>query len=676
MVMEKKLADDGPTTVTPWSVLLKKENDVSNQETLISSEDAASLEAIKKSGLCYDPRMRFHATLNEVDDHPEDPRRVLRVFEAIRKAGYVSNTPSPADAFLRLPSREATLEELLRVHTPEMYEKITKTELMSREDLANLEKISDSLYFNNESAFCARLACGSAIETCAAVVTGKVKNAFAVVRPPGHHAEPHKPGGFCLFNNVSVAARSMLQRFPDKVKRILIIDWDVHHGNGTQMAFYDDPNVLYISIHRYEQGRFYPGTVYGCAENCGEGAGLGRSVNIPWPCSGMGDGDYVFAFQRVVMPIAYEFNPDLVIISSGFDAAAGDHIGQCLVTPPAYAHMTQMLMGLADGKVFASLEGGYSLDAISVSALAVAQSLIGIPPSRLHTVYASQHAVQTVDKVTEIQSQFWRCMRPKYIPANPDNAHVSRLHDIIRSYQAKKLFEDWKITNLPILRDSLSETFANQALCSNDFFQKDVLVILIHEAPLVLGDGRKDSNALKPSDSYLVDPASLYIEWAMQQNFGLIDVNIPEVVTGENKPYDMLEETKKLCTYIWDNYIELASAKNIFFIASGKAAEGVMNLIASRNVTKTVRCIVNFFGSEPLTGLKTASEDDLPSWYFRHSLIFVHSSDECWKKPKKNKRRYGRLIQSEHHSGTSMLEHHYRAVTQYFSHLLKKNGAS
>nr|5IKK_A Chain A, Histone deacetylase clr3 [Schizosaccharomyces pombe 972h-] len=646
---------------------------MSGSENTLNNESHEMSQILKKSGLCYDPRMRFHATLSEVDDHPEDPRRVLRVFEAIKKAGYVSNVPSPSDVFLRIPAREATLEELLQVHSQEMYDRVTNTEKMSHEDLANLEKISDSLYYNNESAFCARLACGSAIETCTAVVTGQVKNAFAVVRPPGHHAEPHKPGGFCLFNNVSVTARSMLQRFPDKIKRVLIVDWDIHHGNGTQMAFYDDPNVLYVSLHRYENGRFYPGTNYGCAENCGEGPGLGRTVNIPWSCAGMGDGDYIYAFQRVVMPVAYEFDPDLVIVSCGFDAAAGDHIGQFLLTPAAYAHMTQMLMGLADGKVFISLEGGYNLDSISTSALAVAQSLLGIPPGRLHTTYACPQAVATINHVTKIQSQYWRCMRPKHFDANPKDAHVDRLHDVIRTYQAKKLFEDWKITNMPILRDSVSNVFNNQVLCSSNFFQKDNLLVIVHESPRVLGNGTSETNVLNLNDSLLVDPVSLYVEWAMQQDWGLIDINIPEVVTdGENAPVDILSEVKELCLYVWDNYVELSISKNIFFIGGGKAVHGLVNLASSRNVSDRVKCMVNFLGTEPLVGLKTASEEDLPTWYYRHSLVFVSSSNECWKKAKRAKRRYGRLMQSEHTETSDMMEQHYRAVTQYLLHLLQK----
>lgn len=133
-------------------------------------------------------------------------------------------------------------------------------------------------------------------------------------------------------------------------------DRDVHHGNGTQQAFWDDSDVLYVSLHRYEDGDFYPGGTFGAAHMVGEGAGMGSSVNIPWPTYGMGDGDYLYAFQHIVMPIAHEYAPDFVIISAGFDAAKGDQLGQCEVTPQGYAHMTQMLAGLADGRLAVVLE--------------------------------------------------------------------------------------------------------------------------------------------------------------------------------------------------------------------------------------------------------------------------------------------------------------------------------
>lgn len=200
------------------------------------------------------------------------------------------------------------------------------------------------------------LSAGGAIETCRAVASRQLKNAIAVIRPPGHHAEQNRPMGFCMFDNVAIAAKVCQIDYKQTCRKILIVDWDVHHGNGIQQAFYSDPNVLYISLHVHEDGRFYPAGPYGDHLHCGTGAGEGKNINVPWPTKGMGDADYMFAFQHVVMPVAYDFDPDLVIIAAGFDAAAGDQLGGCFVTPTCYAHMTHMLMSLAEGKLVVCLE--------------------------------------------------------------------------------------------------------------------------------------------------------------------------------------------------------------------------------------------------------------------------------------------------------------------------------
>jgi len=203
---------------------------------------------------------------------------------------------------------------------------------MSESELINLSERydMDSIYFNKFSFFSGKLSAGGAIETCRAVFSGEVKNAIAVIRPPGHHAEVQSTMGFCLFNNVSIAARVCQEDFGKDCRKILIVDWDVHHGNGCQKAFWTDPNVLYISIHVHMGGHFYPSGDYGGMHKVGEGAGLGkyacpvlsnqprlicplRNINIPWPTKGMGNGDYMYAFQEIVMPIAIEFDPDFVI---------------------------------------------------------------------------------------------------------------------------------------------------------------------------------------------------------------------------------------------------------------------------------------------------------------------------------------------------------------------------
>ncbi|KAF3032753.1 Histone deacetylase hda1 [Didymella heteroderae] len=269
--------------------------------------------ATLKTGLVYDPRMRFHAELpNEttIDDiHPEDPRRIHSIFEEIREAGLVrgpesSETEDHNDYCWRIGIRAAEKHEILLVHTLEHYEFVSSLPHMTLEELSHQGQLRDSIYFNHSTYDCARLAAGGAIEACKAVVQGSVRNAIAIIRPPGHHAESDSPSGFCIFNNVPIAARVCQDAYPQTCRKVLILDWDVHHGNGIQHAFYDDPNVLYISLHVFRGGNFYPNLPDGDLTYCGEGAGIGKNVNIPWEEHGMGDAEYLYAFQEVVMPIA------------------------------------------------------------------------------------------------------------------------------------------------------------------------------------------------------------------------------------------------------------------------------------------------------------------------------------------------------------------------------------
>jgi histone deacetylase 6 len=222
---------------------------------------------------------------------------------------------------------------------------------------------------------------------------------------------------------------------------------DVHHGNGVQHAFYDNPNVLYISLHVHQNGMFYPNKPDGDHLHCGTQRGEGKNVNIPWADTGMGDGDYIFAFQQVVMPIAVEFDPDLVIISAGFDAADGDTLGRCHVTPAGYSHMTHMLMQLAEGKVAVCLEGGYNLSSIAKSALAVTKTLMGEPPERLMEVEPSMLGVSTVRLVQQTQSKYWKCMYPKdKSRTNSGNKDLrTPLANVIRVWQKEDLFNDFKM---------------------------------------------------------------------------------------------------------------------------------------------------------------------------------------------------------------------------------------
>ncbi|RXM33907.1 Histone deacetylase 6 [Acipenser ruthenus] len=194
--------------------------------------------------------------------------------------------------------------------------------------------------------------------------------------------------------------------------RVLILDWDVHHGNGTQHIFEDDPSVLYVSLHRYDNGLFFPSSSDAGSDRAGRGRGLGYNVNIPWNASKMGNPEYIAAFQRVVMPIAYQFDPELVLVSAGFDAARGDPLGGCHVTPECYGHMTHMLQGLAGGRVLIVLEGGYNLSSISESMSVCTSVLLGdSPPDLGQLTPPHPSAVQSLHSVLRTHRSHWSALR-------------------------------------------------------------------------------------------------------------------------------------------------------------------------------------------------------------------------------------------------------------------------
>ncbi|KAL2846671.1 hypothetical protein BJY01DRAFT_213339 [Aspergillus pseudoustus] len=662
--------------------ILELEDSVAEENSDWSDDDAGAHVGLPlaslPSGLCYDVQMRYHCEVRPTSDvHPEDPRRIYYIFKELCRAGLVddieSTRPLVARPLRRINARNATEEEISLVHTTEHYAFVESTKDMSDDQLIELEHTRDSIYFNKLTFASSLLSVGGAIETCLAVATRKVKNAIAVIRPPGHHAEHDKTMGFCLFNNVSVAARVCQKQLGESCRKILILDWDVHHGNGIQKAFYDDPNVLYISLHVYQDGKFYPGGDEGDWDHCGAGAGTGRNVNIPWPSQGMGDGDYMYAFQQLVMPIAQEFNPDLVIIASGFDAAVGDELGGCFVTPACYAHMTHMLMTLAHGKVAVCLEGGYNFRSISKSALAVTKTLMGDPPDRLHSTSPSDMAISTVRRVIMIQSSYWHCMYPKGPQGGP--LWTDRLHDIIRAYQAKQLYDNYRLTSLYIYRTSISKSFENQVLASPNYHTATPLLVFFHDPPEIMGLPHLVTNGLEAHNCWLADVLKDYVEWAVGKGYAVIDVNIPKHVTTEpsyNK-YEGEDEnrptaTEELAGYLWDNYIDPNEATEVFFIGIGNAFYGVANLLINRETLyQRINGVISFVGENPVRAVASSTQVWLSRWYKDNSLVFVSHAHGVWKSTDRRKpsKRYGHLIQSPKAGLSEMLMHHKEEVFEW-----------
>uniref|UniRef100_A0A1D2A3D2 Histone deacetylase domain-containing protein n=1 Tax=Auxenochlorella protothecoides TaxID=3075 RepID=A0A1D2A3D2_AUXPR len=255
------------------------------------------------------------------------------------------------------------------------------------------------------TAAAARLGAGAAADAARAVLSGAADAGLAIVRPPGHHAESGTAQGFCFLNSAAVAAAAARAA---GAARVLILDWDVHHGNGTQEIFAADPSVLYASLHRHEGGRFYPGT--GAATDVGVGPGAGASLNVAWPRGGLTDADYAMAFATVILPVAREFDPDLVIISAGFDAAQGDPIGGCHLTPGLFASLTAALQATVAPCV-AVLEGGYNLRATAACTEACARVLLGErAPRPRRGAGASPAAWAAVADAARAHASHWACM--------------------------------------------------------------------------------------------------------------------------------------------------------------------------------------------------------------------------------------------------------------------------
>jgi acetoin utilization deacetylase AcuC-like enzyme len=312
--------------------------------------------------------MRAAGTLLLTDDsfydhdpgpfHPETPDRLRAVRQALAEP--------PAGAAWAMPGREATREELERVHAPRYLDAIARVE-GRHADLDPDTSVSPG------SVRAARLAAGACVELVEQVVSGRAQNGFAFVRPPGHHAESGRAMGFCLFNNVAAAAAHAVRKLG--LQRVLIVDWDVHHGNGTQHMFERDPRVLYFSSHRFP---FYPGT--GDFDETGEGEGRGYTVNVPLP-AGMGDADFHAVYMRVLEPVAMRYQPQLVLVSAGFDAHAADPLGGMRATHEGFAALCAITKRVAEasagGRIGLVLEGGYGLAALGASARACVEVLRG-----------------------------------------------------------------------------------------------------------------------------------------------------------------------------------------------------------------------------------------------------------------------------------------------------------
>lgn len=310
----------------------------------------------KKTGIVKDKRYLHHSTGFA---HPESPERLAAIYEMLEN-------PLMAWKFTQIEPREATHKEIETIHTPSYVEYIAGTAGQRSVFLDPDTATSPETYS------IAKLAVGGVCNAINSVITGDVDNAFASVRPPGHHAERDAAAGFCIFNNVAIGAMHAILKH--NMKRVLIVDWDLHHGNGTQHSFYSDPRILYFSTHQYP---YYPGT--GSLQEIGQGKGEGYTINVPLR-GGAGDASFVKIFREILQPVALEFKPELVLLSAGFDTYFQDPLGAMRVTPEGFSAMARILLNIADaccqGRLVAVLEGGYHIQGLTKSVKCVLEEML------------------------------------------------------------------------------------------------------------------------------------------------------------------------------------------------------------------------------------------------------------------------------------------------------------
>ncbi|XP_062314056.1 histone deacetylase 7-like isoform X1 [Osmerus eperlanus] len=380
------------------------------------------------TGLVYDSQMLKHqCACGDNSRHPEHAGRIQSIWSRLQERGLRNQCEC-------IRSRKATMEELQSVHSEEYVLRygtnpLNRLKLDNRKLAGILSKRvfvtlpcggvgvdSDTVWNETHTPTASRTAAGSVTELAFKVAQGELKNGFAVVRPPGHHALHSTPFGFCFFNSVAIAAKQLQHKL--NVSKILIVDWDVHHGNSTQEVFYNDPSVLFISLHRYDNGNFFPGN--GGPNEVGVGTGKGFNVNVAWTGGldpPMGDAEYLAAFRTVVMPIAHEFSPDVVLVSAGFDAVEGHPapLGGYKVSAKCFGFLTRQLMGLAGGRVVMALEGGYDLTAICDASEACVSALLGVETEPLSNAPLDQrpcfNAVLSLQRVIQAHSEYWQGLR-------------------------------------------------------------------------------------------------------------------------------------------------------------------------------------------------------------------------------------------------------------------------
>lgn len=345
-----------------------------------------------KTGIVVDKRYMEH---DAGPYHVESPERLRAIYKLFEESDLKNK-------FIHVEPRQATQEELAWNHTREHIRRIAATAGKAVSHLDPDTRTSETSYD------VALLAVGGVFSLIDALFNKKIANGFALVRPPGHHAEADQAMGFCLFNNIAMGAHYLINRYG--LKRILIVDWDIHHGNGTQHSFYDRPDVLYFSTHQFP---YYPGT--GNFSETGSGAGEGYTVNVPLP-GGQDEGEYMAIFQNILRPVALEYKPEIVLVSAGFDIYYKDPLGTMQVTEKGFAGLTRILMDIAETccerRLLLVLEGGYNVMGQKESVRAVLKELSGASIlGKASAPPGEDRAPVIIKRAKEVHKKHWACLR-------------------------------------------------------------------------------------------------------------------------------------------------------------------------------------------------------------------------------------------------------------------------
>lgn len=558
---------------------------------------------INPVGYIFDERMLQHK--HHSDDHPERPERAMIIYSNLISKGL-------KDKLVKIDSSEISYSELRTIYEHDYINTISNLQYdidkdgnkTDRKKNENKYSLCYDTYDNYATFDSAKVSAGCLMKCCKAIVKEDVSQAFAIIRPPGHHANSNQCRGFCFFNNIALSVEYLTKEVGYKVA---IVDWDVHHGDGTQEIYYEKNNPLFISLHRYDNGKFYPHT--GKHTDLGKEEGAGYNINIPWnnECykgdkSFIGDDEYYYAFETVVLPALREYKPDIILVSCGFDAAENDPLGKMSLTPIGYSYMTNALRKVCN-KVVMALEGGYNLNSLSRCSEAIIRTLLreetpfkgllkskeienlNLKLSDLNENYFApcKKVIKHINNIRNILKPYWKCF---------ETGLSSQIKEIKSKYNKEiiaKLNENFdKFSNYILPEDHSEYDYISFKTSNNSYDVNDMKYkrkINIHNRT-TLKHFNFRFGGIKLKDYSSNDP-NLYNWNGKEGYFNVYEQDIPLIIqkflkTKKIKKETLLDKLSSTIEYFNKNMINFSGVK-IYFMVVEKVVE---KLSSTRNKTK------------------------------------------------------------------------------------------